>query len=379
MKATFTRKPLLDSFTLAAAVAPARSPKPILQNVLLTVRGDGVSASGTLSATDLECGIAVNCGSAYFSVDVRVAADAGSVLLPVGRFGDILKQADGELVTVATDDRHVVVTSDRGQWKMPTGKPDEFPGVPPFGSEFYHELPQAALRGLLRRTMFACDVSATRFALGGVLLEFGPGSITGVGCDGRRMAVAEVPATRAGEHASTTMTVVPLRTCKMIERSLGEDGTASVSADANKIMVRTPDATLYSRLVEGRFPLWRDVLPQASAATIELPTEPFHAAIRQAAIMTDEESVGVDFEFGDGKLSLSARRQDAGESHVELPVAFDGSKLGITLNPYYVGEFLRAVSSDTVELALIDEKTAAVFREPGIDCRYVVMPLARRG
>ena len=151
-----------------------------------------------------------------------------------------------------------------------------------------------------------------------------------------------------------------------------------LAARENDIIVRSGRATVYSRLVEGRYPKWRDVFPRREGMLkIDLTVGPFYAAVRQAMIVTSEERRGVDFVFGGGKIVLSAHGAELGESHVELPIAYDGDEVGITLDPRYLSDFLKVLSPEqtfTIELRNA-ESAALCMTEDGY--AYVIMPLAR--
>jgi DNA polymerase-3 subunit beta len=144
------------------------------------------------------------------------------------------------------------------------------------------------------------------------------------------------------------------------------------------VVVQSPRATIFTRLVEGRFPRWRDVFPQRTGATrIDVSVGPLLSAVKQAAIVTSEESRGVDFTFENGTLLLSGRAAEVGQSRIELPLAYDGPALSISLDPRYVQEFLKVLDPDrTITLDLKDAESAAVcLTDDGYG--YVIMPLAR--
>jgi DNA polymerase-3 subunit beta len=213
-----------------------------------------------------------------------------------------------------------------------------------------------------------------------VLLEFSEDKITGVGTDGRRLAKMEVPAQSIGGHVSGEgTTIVPTKAMQLIERALLDpDAEIQIAARANEVLVKTPRATIYSRLVEGRFPKWRDVFPQRTgAARIEFTVGPLHSAVRQAAIVTSEETRGVDFTFEAGTLVLSGRAAEVGQSRVELPIGYDGPSISITLDPRYVNDFLKVLDAEkTFTFELKDAESAAVcMTDDGYG--YVIMPLAR--
>jgi DNA polymerase-3 subunit beta len=175
------------------------------------------------------------------------------------------------------------------------------------------------------------------------------------------------------------MTIVPHRSMQLIEKALTElDAEIDVAARPNDVLIRTPKATIYSRLVEGRFPKWRDVFPQRSQALrIDVQVGPVYSALRQAAIVTDEDSRGIDFQFGEGKLVLVASAAEVGESRIELPIAYDGEPIAVTLDHRFVSDFLRALDPErgfTIEIE--NQESAALFlTDDGYG--YVVMPLAR--
>ncbi len=369
MKVTCDREKLLAAFQTAAAVAPTRSPKPILQNVKLEV----TDAGAILLATDLEVGIRIHVPG----VEVQVA---GSAVLPIGRFGAILRESGDEQLRLETDGQSTVVRGQRSEFKLPAEDPHEFPAVAGFSEAKYHELPARLLRELIRRTIFATDNESSRYALGGVLLEFSEDKITAVGTDGRRLAKMEVPAKSVGGHASgDSTTIVPTRSMQLIERTLTDgDAEIQIAARANEVVVQSPRATIFTRLVEGRFPRWRDVFPQRTGATkIDVSVGPMLSAVRQAAIVTSEESRGVDFTFENGTLLLSGRAAEVGQSRIELPLTYDGPALSISLDPRYVQEFLKVLDPDrTITLDLKDAESAAVcLTDDGYG--YVIMPLAR--
>jgi len=151
-----------------------------------------------------------------------------------------------------------------------------------------------------------------------------------------------------------------------------------LAARANDVLVKSPAFVISSRLVEGRFPKWRDVFPQRrSAARIDMVVGPIHAAVRQAAVVASQESRGIDLTFGDGMLVLSGATAEVGESRVEFPISYQGESITVTLDYRYVVDFLRVLDQQrTFTLEIESADTAALFTtDDGYG--YVVMPLAR--
>jgi DNA polymerase III subunit beta len=370
MKALCNREGLLAAFGMVSPVVPARSPKPILQNVKLVADADEGSI---LMGTDLEVGIR------HRVIGMKVE-QAGSVILPTAQFSSILRTSDDQELSVEVVGDHLIIRGLRSEFTLPGEDPSLYPEVPDFAATGYHEVAAADLRKLIRRTIFATDVESTRYALGGVLVELSADSITMVGTDGRRLARMVAPAEAKNDAgAPAGSPVIPVKALKLIERNLDDDdppvhiaiqGTAAV-------LIRTERAVIYSRLVEGRFPRYQDVFPANVEVKIRLEVGPLRLAVEQASIVTSEESRGVDFTFGDGVLKLSSQAADVGSSHVEMPIAYDGKAVEITFDPRYLTDALKTLEDTAaINAELIDAKNAAVFKTDD-QYTYVVMPLTR--
>jgi len=368
MKLTCEREKVLHAFQTAASVVPARSPKPVLQNVKLEAGTDRT----TLMGTDLEIGIRIDVSG------ISVEAP-GNVLLPITRFGMILRESSDEKLVLESDGRKTLVRGDRSEFNLPAENPDEFPEVSLFEEKTYHQMPARFFRELARRTVFATDTESSRYALGGVLIELTANQIIGVATDGRRLTRQQGPAESVAGHKTTENTIIPTRAMQLIERALADnEGDIQLAVRDNDVLVKSDRTTLYARLVEGRYPKWRDVFPKHSdAVKIELTVGPFFAAVRQAAIVTSEERRGVDFTFGDGKAVLASHGAELGEAHVELPIAYDGAEVSVSLDPRFVSDFLRVLNPDQGFTFQVKDSASAVLCSTDDGYSYVIMPLAR--
>lgn len=369
MKITCDRESFLTAFQIAATVAPSRSPKPILQNVKLDVSKD----SAVLTATDLEVGIRIEVKG--IEVDTP-----GSAVLPVTRFGSILRESTDEKLHLEADSQGAVVKGERSEFKFPSENPDEFPAVAAFEESKFHDIPARLFKELIRRTLFATDTESSRYALGGVLLEMEQDKIVAVGTDGRRLAKMEGPAMSVDGHATgEKMVIVPTRSMQLIERALSDsDAEIQIAARANDILVKSPRVVIYSRLVEGRFPKWREVFPERQdAVQLDLTVGPMYAALRQAAVVASDESRGIDFTFAEGNLVLSGQTAEIGQSRVELPISYDGSPITVTLDHRFLADFLKVLDAEKTFTIEIESSESAALCTTDDGYGYVIMPLAR--
>lgn len=368
MKLSCSRGALAAAFQTVSGVVPTRTPKPILQNVKL----EATSAGAVLIGTDQEVGIRYKLTEAHIETP-------GEVLLPTNRIVAILREMQGDAVSLETTDSGTLIRGERAQYKLGAENPAEFPSVAEFDEQNAVSISAAALKQMIHRTVFATDTESTRYALGGVLVEMKGESIVLAATDTRRLAVVRGQCAAAGSVAGENPApVVPSKALQLIERTLTEaDTSVSLAIRSNDVLVKTANATIYSRLVEGRFPRYQDVIPASSQISIEMVVGPFYSAVRQAQIVTSEESRGVDFEFSSGLMTLSSRAAEIGESKVELPIGYDGAPLVITFDPRYVADFLRVLEPEQpIRLELTDSESAAVFRTDD-GYTYIVMPLSR--
>jgi DNA polymerase III subunit beta len=370
MKIVCEREKLLATFQTAALFAPSRSPKEILQNVKLDVDKNGA----TFSATDMEVGVRINLEG----LDVDAA---GSTILPVNHFGAILRESTDERLRIDATSKGTIVRGERSEFKLPAGDPDEFPAVAKFDDSKYHVIPARLFREIIARTEFATEMESSRYALGGVLFELEPNKITAVGTDGRRLAKMEGPAESVGGHKTgDTMTIVRTPSLRQIYRALSDnDGEIHLAAHASDVLIRTPRATFYSRLVEGRFPRWRDVFPaRRDAAKIDVTAGPLLTALRQASVVLSQESRGIDFTFENGTLTLAAATAESGQTRVDMPISYTGPQIIVSLDHRFILDFLKVLSPEqNITIDIENGETATVFLVDDSAYGYVVMPLSR--
>lgn len=350
MRIIVQTKPFLAACLSAKAATAGRGAKPVLQNFKV-VAADGVE----LMATDLEIGIRT-----HVDADVRVQ---GTASLPADRLIAILRESTDADVTIDADRDGCVVTGAGWKFNLPGADPDDFPDVPKLPEEGF-DASAGLLREALRRTIFAADEK-------GVLLERDGSVLTLAATDGRRLAVMPV----AIPEGVAVKGQIPVKAAKLWEKVLTDpDTTVRVSLSLNEAFLATTDATIYSRLVDGRFPNYRQVIPAKYTHRATLTVDPFLAALRQAAITTDAESICVKFTFKGSTLTLEASGAKTGKSHVEVPVEYEGSGIGITFNPRYFVDALRVFEPlDTVTLEMTSHDKPAVLRAG--DYTYVVVPL----
>jgi DNA polymerase-3 subunit beta len=367
MKALCKRESFLAACQLTSAAIPSKDLKPILKN-MKAVAGDGRC---TLIATDLEVGIRLD-------VQGLTIEEPGEAILPAAKLIAILREARDTDLQIDADANACTVkgTLSPLEFEMPSEDPAQFPDFPTFNEDRYHEITAGCLREMIRRTVFATAEETQRYSMTGVLWDLDGDQARLVATDGRRLALAEGVAVSVGGHTTRGQTpVVPTKAMNLLERNLQDDPeeTVRVCLRPNEVLFRTGRAVIYSRLVEGRFPDYRAVMPRKAGVQVKLNAATFQAAVRQAAIMTDTESKRVTFKFAKDRLTLQAQAQ--GRSRVELPIEYAGKAIDINFNPEFLTDMLKILPPDVeLVLELIDAASPALFR-CGESYSYLVMPL----
>jgi DNA polymerase-3 subunit beta len=344
-----------------APAVPARSPKAVLQNVLLS--------GAVLSGSD---------GDVRIDVTLENTPPGGiCVLLPNDRFSQIVRAAAGDEIELIPNGTTCIVKSQNGEWTLPTESAAEYPPLTTTNARSVTRLPADQFVRAVRGTVFATDNESSRYALGAVLVEVKGDTVTLVATDGRRLSAF------ACEHdlaVDDSQTLVPARAMAIISRLAGNAGDAAVQleATASEIVATIGGTTVTARLVEGRFPKWRDVVPERDAKATTVDRAALMAATRAAAIVTSDSSKGVDYVFGKDGIWLHGQSAEAGESSVTCDVVEAGESCRVKLDPTFVVEWLNGISGDAepeVEVEAVDEQSAVVLRCG--DHTGVIMPLAK--
>ncbi len=387
MKFSCPREPFLDALQTAASVAAARSPKPILQKVKLEVGPD----QAFLLATDLELAVRVRLDQ----VDVNTPGEA---MLPPAQLGQILREARDEQFVLESTEQGTVLRLTNAEFQLLGEDPEEFPPVPDFQGQSCYVIEAEAYREMVRRTVFAADTENVRQALSGVLWELEQGErLVAVATDGRRLATKtapvhsrlavasggpEVTAPESGTGPSIAWpadVIVPSGFLQRTERIVGGQGEVEFYVEDNHVRLRYGSVSIHARLLEGRFPKWREVVPNPSQPELrktELVAGPLLSAMRQASALLGPDDRGVLWQFDQGELIISGQGTELGQGQVRLPVAWEGEKLVVRLNPKYVQDFLRVLSPEASFTACLQSSEAPVLFVTEDGSNYVVMPMA---
>lgn len=366
MKLTIGKDQLMNGLQAVQNIVSTRTTLPILSNVLLRAEGNRLE----LTATDLDVTIAC-------SVEANVSRP-GATTIPVKRFFGIVRELGaGELEIDVDDNNASSVRAGASFFKIHGLAAEEFPPQPKFAETRRLVLPQEKLRGMLRKTSFAISTDETRFVLNGIFFSLKEHKLTMVATDGRRLALVDeevdIPAESLAEF------IVPTKAINELNRLLQPAGDVEIKSADNQAAFTLVDdkgssILIVSKLVEGNYPNYRQVIPSEMKERVTLVREELLQALRRAEIMTSEKSNSVKLTFTKNNLAITANTPEIGEARESLAINYKGRDLAIAFNPVYLMDPLRSLDNDEVYLELIDELSPGVLKING-PFLYVLMPM----
>lgn len=333
----------------------------MLANVRVRLEGTSL----VFYATDNE--LSMSC-----SIDCDTCGPGFDVLLPVGRFHSMISESRADFVVIEAGETTLRVELGSADYELPTAKPEEFPITKPtVGTSV--TVNARGLRKAIQQTNFCTDVTSNRYQLSGVHFDINEGRASFVGTDGRRLAHSYIV---AAEQVKMTG-IIPLKATKSIVGICDQDGWAVIIADLNSITVQVGGCTMTSRLVEGRYPNWKMVVPDVTRyVNVPFSADILGSSLRQAAIVSDKETRGVDMVFTQGEVTLQTATAETGRSKVSLPVAYDGDLLSMRIDHKFAGDFCKAVEPGSMIEALFHSPTTPMVFRSGTGYEYVIMPMA---
>jgi DNA polymerase-3 subunit beta len=372
------RAALQTALAMMQGIVERRTTVPILGHVLL----EPGSGSLRLSATDLEVGICTE-------IAARTAKDK-SITLNARKLFEIVREADGDEVKLDTlDNDWVELKCGRAKFKMMGLDPRSFPAMP---SQSVAKADGAAakkalkaelgiastvLASMIDKTVFSVSPDEARYNLSGVYLEAaGPGGVRMVATDGHRLSMVEREAPGFSMEGGA---IIPRKGLQELRKILDQTGDQDVklSLDGQLAYMKRGSTEVSMRLVEGEFPDYRGVIPKESKHAIGVDRDALFAAIKRAAIFSNERYHGVKFALTSGSLTVSSTSPEMGEASESLDVDFRGEEFAIGFNANYLRDVLGVIpSGNKVELGLSDDVSPGVVRtEADTKFTYVVMPM----
>ncbi len=373
MKLKINRDHFSNGLQQVLNVVGTRATMPILSNVLIEANEGQIA----LTTTNLDLGI--RC---------RIRAEveeAGALTLPVRKLATIVRELPNlEVHVESTPSNQAKITSGGSVFRIMGISKDEFPPLPTFSDQHVFHLPQEELLTMLKSVSYAQSTDENRYILNGVYFNFADDKLRLVATDGRRLALIHKEMEVTEENAGSL--VLPAKTVAELERLVGKGDDIKIAFNERQVAFEIAigeDASghglsesiyLVSKVVEGNYPNYRQVIPKETEYRIKVERELMLDSVRRAALVTSDKNNSVKIKVSNNLLEISGSSPEYGESHESMAIAHEGPEIMVAFNPVFLMDPLKALDKDEIYFEFKDELSPGIFKTlESFLC--VIMPL----
>jgi len=369
MRFKASREILMTAVQTVEGAVATKTTLPILANVLIEAQKGKL----LFNATDLDIGI-------VYTATAEISEE-GTITVPAKRFADIIRELpNGEVSVTVKKNFNMLIDCEACSFRLIGLPKEEFPTIPKFNSKDSISIPQSLLKKMLKRVGFAMSRDETRYVLNGALCVLRNKMIRLVATDGRRLAMVECAIESDAEKHDE---IIPVKTINELGKILKDTGEVKIIFSENQVAFELDGTTIISRLIEGEFPNYEQVLPKEKSKEkserITISKDHFLSAIRRASLFTSPDSQSIKVDVFKTKLVVSKMTPDIGEVKEEIAMTYKGNELTVGFNPGFLVDALKVIQNDALDFELSDAEKPGVFREEmteeGGHYVYIVLPM----
>lgn len=371
MKVIVPRSELLKGVLTVQSAVAAKQTMPILANILLEAKDNRFE----FVATDLDMGI--RC-----SVPAEVV-DKGSITINAKKISELCRELPDANIDIETDENNrLILVCNKSSFRINGMPKDDFPILPEVRKEKSLKIKGSVLLEMIRKTVFAVSTDESRYVLNGVYFNMEAGRLKMVATDGHRLAYIQKKLD--SKEGETKTVIIPTKTLNELSKIVSDaskgkedEAVVEITATENQIKFVAAGVEIVSRLIEGQFPNYEQVIPKESDKKVEASVSELAAATRRVSILASEKSYSVRYKLEKGSLTISTKTPDIGESKEEIGVDYAGGEdFATAFNAKYVLDVLKNVGTDKVLLELTQPLNPGIFRPKGdADYLCVIMPM----
>lgn len=352
MRFTISREKLQEGLAAVASAVPSKTTLPVLANLLVQTTEKGIRISGT----DLD-----------IAVSTEVIADveaAGAITIPARKLSEIARELPPAPVKIsAAGDQRITLECGRSKFKLLGLPKSEFPSFPAVKFEKALRIPSGDLQKLISHTAFAASTEESRPILNGVLWELRAEHMRMVATNGHRLAKMDVPVKTAA--GTTNDLIIPPKALEQIRRLFPAEEELEVAQGDNHVGFRSPFTAVYTRLIEGPYPSYDQVIPRDNDKHAIIDKVALTGALKRMSVVASDQTHRIRLAFNSGMLKFSVSTPDLGEAQDELPVRYNGDPLDIGFNAAYLLEILRYIPTEEIRLTFKAPERAATIEPEG--------------
>lgn len=367
MEFLISRESLLTPLQVVSGAVEKRHTLPILSNLLLRVDEQSLWITGT----DLEVELLANA-------ELLSECVPGTITVPARKFLDIVKSlpSDVDIKFVAEGDK-ARITAGRGKYTLSTLPSDDFPNLEDSSFDVEFEIERRALKKLIDKTSFSMAQQDVRYYLNGLSIETENQIVRAVATDGHRLAISSC--SLEGYQLPGRQVIVPRKGVLEVSRLLDDsEQPLKVQFGTNHIRVFSQDYVFTSKLVDGRFPDYRRVLPDSPDKVLAFDRVVLKGAFTRALILTNEKLKfrGVRLNFENNELKITANNPEQEQAEEVIDVDYNDESMEIGFNVSYLIDVLNAIDEEQVVFKLTDSNSSALIQSANDDsAQYVIMPM----
>lgn len=364
MKLNISRDALLRPLQVVSGAVEKRSTLPILGNVLIQVSEDSLKMTGTDLEVELVSSISLE------------QATAGELTVPAKKLLDIVRTlSEGSDVTLAGSEDKVIVRAGKSRFTLSTLPAADFPNIEDWQSEIQFQIPQGKLKAIIEKTHFSMANQDVRYYLNGMLFEVNDNVLRTVATDGHRLAMASEELEQSA--LPQNQVIVPRKGVTELLRLLDDNDTpVELSIGQNHLRVTTPGMAFTTKLLDGRFPDYRRVIPNGGERIVVGDRDLLKQSFQRVAILSNEKFRGVRVGLSGNEMSLATNNQEQEHAEEKVEVDYANAEMEIGFNINYVVDVLNAIEGDSVKFILTDENSSALVEDNADDrALYVIMPM----
>ncbi|MBI5847606.1 MAG: DNA polymerase III subunit beta [Nitrospirae bacterium] len=364
MKLIVSKDELQEKLSNIQNIVEKRNTMPILSHFLLEAGKNG----SFITATDLETALRE-------PLALKVEKE-GKICIPARKMFEIVREVDGDLSLESIDEQWLRIKTGASNFRLACLSSKEFPAWP--GMEDMEEISLEAktMAGLIEKTVFAAGDSDTRYTLNGLLFHITmDGRLSMVGTDGHRLAAMAKPI--EGNLSEEKKMIVPKKAATELRKILEKrEGTVKMVLSKNHVLFSIGDIQFLTRLIEGTYPNYEQVIPAANDKRIIIERAAFAKALRRVSLMAKDKTNAVKMDLGDNKLMVTTSNPDMGEATDEIAIEYAGEKTALGLNARYLLDIIEVMSSDRVIMEFQGALNPVLIRdEQDAEYRCVIMPM----